>query len=238
MTGFLPKLSAVIVIAIMGVLLPFSGVAHADIVDTSDNACASPGSTHVSSSLGYHHVGIVGVNGTGLDWAKNSCLAAELSHFNLYALYVGTNYPSAGCHTRPSRANAYNCGYSLGLFDVAYASSQGAHTDTWYLDVEQGPGITWSTHSLDSAFLWGLEDALQARGVARLGFYSTAQQWQNITGNWHSGNDAWYATGSNGVPPTSTIRQVCHTHFTGGPVVLYQYIVGGVSGGLDYNGAC
>jgi hypothetical protein len=227
-----------VVITSLSLLFPLAGLVSADIVDTSNNACASPGSSSVSSILGYHHLGIIGVNGAGLDWAKNSCLHAELSHFNEYALYVGTNYPSSGCHTSPNRKNAYNCGYQLGLFDVAYASSQQAGSSTWFLDVEEGSGVTWSTHSLDSSFLWGLEDALQARGVTTIGFYSTSSQWHNITGDWHSGNDAWYATGVNGTPSSSVIHQVCRSGFTGGPVVIYQWIVGGISSGLDYDGAC
>jgi len=233
------RVMATIVMTTISILFPLTSLASAATVDTSYNDCASEGSSRASSGLAHFSVGIVGVNG-GSDWTKNSCLGDETHHFDHYALYVNTNYPSDGCHTAENRTDAYNCGYDLGLFDVGYAASQGAHANTWFEDVEGGPGtgIPWATDSLDSSFLWGLEGALEARGATTIGFYSTPSQWQNITGGWHSGNDGWYATGVEGMPSSSTINNACHSKFTGGPVVYYQYIVGGLSSGLDYDGSC
>jgi len=227
-------------ITILSILFPLTSLASTETVDVSNNDCASSGSSQTESSLRHFAIGIVSVSGNGADWAKNSCLGSEIHHFNSYALYVSTNYPSSGCHTSQNRANAYNCGYNLGLFDVGYAASKGAHSNTWFLDVEGGPGsgIPWSTHSLDSSFLYGLASSLQTRGVTVIGYYSTASMWQSITGGWHSGNYAWYATGANGMPPSSVVRSACHNNFTGGPVVYYQYIIGGLASGIDYDGSC
>jgi hypothetical protein len=239
MFTFLFRMVALVVLIFVGILFPLNSFAAAATVDTSYNACASEGSSRASSGLGHFSTGIVGVN-SGSDWTKNSCLGDEIHHFDNYALYVNTNYPSDGCHTAENRTDAFNCGYNLGLFDVNYASSQGAHSNTWFEDVEGGPGtgIPWATDSLNSSFLWGLEVSLRLWGAGTIGFYSTASQWQSITGNWHNDNDGWYATGVNGTPSASTIHNACHSNFTGGHNVYYQYIVGGLSGGLDYDGSC
>jgi len=227
-----------LVLTALIILFPLNAIVSADTIDVSNNDCASPGSSQTESSLGHFNVGIVSVSGNLGDWDKNSCLRSEISHFDKYALYVDTNYPSAGCHTGTTRTDAYNCGYSLGLFDVGYAASQGAHSNVWWLDVEQ-PGVQFaSTYSKNSVFLYGLSSALQTRGVTDLGYYSTSLQWDGITGGWHSGNNAWYATGEHGSPPSSIINNDCHNDFTGGPVVYYQYIVGSTQSGLDYDGNC
>jgi hypothetical protein len=225
-------------ILIVSILFPVSSFASSDIVDVSDNDCAGVGSSQVKSSIGHYDTGIVSVSGGGADWAKNSCLHNELQHFNRYALYVATNYPSHGCPTLPNRTLAFLCGFNLGFFDVRYASSQGAHSNAWFVDVEINSGIQWSSHSLDSSFLYGLQTALVARGVTFIGYYSTAPAWQTITGGWHNEKYAWYATGALGTPSSSTIKEDCRSNFTGGPVVYYQYIIGGYINGIDHNKPC
>jgi hypothetical protein len=229
---------ATLSILIVSILLPLRSSASTDIVDLSDNDCVRSGSSQVRSDIKHYDTGIVSVSGAYGDWGKNSCLRNEVSHFNRIALYVSTNYPSSGCHTAPSRTNAFNCGYNLGLFDVNYASSQGVHSNTWYMDVENNSGITWTSHSLNQSFLWGLSSGLKARGVTVRGFYSTSQAWQSITGGWNIGLYAWYATGANGHPSSSDANRACKSNFTGGPVVYYQYIVGGLISGIDYDAPC
>jgi hypothetical protein len=215
---------AALIIVTGSLFLPVSGSAAADIIDISYDKCASPSRT--DSSVGHHSIGIIGVNGGG-DWEKNPCLKDELNHFDSYELYVNTNYPSNNCPTSVTRANAFNCGYNLGLWDVRYASSQGAHSYIWWLDVEEGPGITWSGRdSINSSFLYGLAKGLQAQGAGPVGYYSTKQQWGSITGGWRSNGLVWYATGSIGRPPSSIINNACHSNFTGGQAGYYQYIVG------------
>lgn len=206
----------------------------ADAVDFSYDKCRTPGSSHVATWIGHYGTGIIGVNGGG-DWEKNPCLKNETKHFDKYTLYVNTNYPSDGCHQRISRKAAYHCGYNLGIWDVNYASSQGAHSNIWWLDVEEGAGIPWSGRdTINSVFLYGLARALEHSG-AIVGWYSTSSQWESITGNWHPGGLVWYATGSQGKPSHSTIKEACRSNFTlGTGVAYYQFI----DGGLDRNNFC
>lgn len=206
----------------------------ADAIDFSYDKCRSLGSSHVATWVGHYKVGIIGVNGGG-DWEKNSCLKNEIKHFDKYTLYVNTNYPSDGCHERISRKAAYHCGYNAGLWDIKYASSQGAHSNLWWLDVEEGPGIPWSGHdTINSVFLYGLARALEKNG-AYVGWYSTKYQWEDVTGGWHPGGLAWYATGSQGKPSRSTINSACGSDFVrGAGVAYYQFI----DDGLDLDNLC
>ena len=229
---------ATLSILIVNIFFPITSFASSEIIDVSDNDCAGAGSSQVRSSLGHFDTGIVSVSGAGTDWGKNSCLGSVIHHFNKYALYVATNYPTGHCPAGSSRQGAYNCGYNLGLFDVRYASSQGAHASTWFLDVEGAGSNFYASHSLNSSFLYGLASSLQTRGASVIGYYSTGPTWQAITGGWDSGNYAWHATGSNGSPPSSVARAACRTNFTGGPVVYYQWIVGGLISGIDYDAPC
>lgn len=215
------------------VVLPATASA-ADAVDFSYDKCRSSGSSQVASWIGHYNVGIVGVNAGG-DWEKNTCLKNEIKHFDKYMLYVNTNYPSDGCHQAISRKAAYHCGYNLGLWDVQYAADQGAHSNIWWLDVEEGPGIPWSGRdTINSVFLYGLARGLEHSG-AYVGWYSTRYQWESITGGWHPGGLVWYATGSQGKPSRSTINEACGSNFTRGPGVSYYQFI---DGGLDLNNLC
>jgi hypothetical protein len=198
--------------------VPVSAYAF-DAVDFSYDKCRTPGSSEAASSVGHYDLAILGVNGGG-DWEKNPCLHDQLRHVDKYFLYVNTNYPSDQCHDRPSRKAAYHCGYNVGLWDLNYASRQGASSNLWFEDVETSNG--WSgKDSYNAVFLYGLAKALEAHGVY-VGFYSTSYQWEDITGGWKPGGFGWYATGSNGKPSDSVIRDACRSGFTGGSVVYYQ----------------
>ena len=202
------------------VLAPVSAYADSWGIDISYDKCGS--------SLGQYDHGMVGVNGGG-DWERNTCLGSEIKHFDNYFLYVNTNYPSDSCHEPVSRKAAYHCGYNLGRWDVDYANGQGAHSNVWFLDVEEGRGIPWSGNdSWNSAFLYGLGKGIQSETNALIGYYSTPSMWSDITGDWNSGGMGWYATGSIGKPSNGTIDDACKSAFNGGNygVTVYQYIVG------------
>jgi hypothetical protein len=70
----------------------------------------------------------------------------------------------------------------------------------------------------------GMRSYLLGQGVPRIGVYSTGHQWQEITGgaSFH-GARVWYA-GTAG--PTSALHH-CTASFTGGRVILSQYLRGG-----------
>ena len=74
---------------------------------------------------------------------------------------------------------------------------------------------------------------LHHRGVRTVGVYSTAHQWQRITGGASHGRaPVWYA----GTGSAATARQHCRRSFsfTGGPVRLSQLI----SNGFDTDLRC
>jgi hypothetical protein len=218
----------------LSLLNPANGLAATSMVDFSHDKCVAKNSPLVAPGLGYYSRAIIGVNGGG-DWEINPCLKDELQHAHSYALYVNTNYQSNQCNPHLSRRTAFNCGWDLGRWDVSYAGSQGAYSNTWFIDVETGPSIPWQEDdSLNATFLYGLAIGLQSAGVKVIGYYSTQDMWQYIVGSWHSNNYGWYATGSQGPPSPSTIRTDCSTEFTGARNIYYQYIMGD----LDVDAPC
>ena len=127
-----------------------------------------------------------------------------------YELYLFLNSPSSGstidqngpagtCSQKTGSARSvcltYNYGYNAAVDALAYASSQGASAKIWWLDIENdacapgiyndaGQGEFWSCNqSLNSETVQGAIDALRAAGRTP-GIYSTAVQYQGITGNY------------------------------------------------------
>ena len=126
----------------------------------------------------------------------------------------------------------------------AAALSAGApdvRRSTWWLDVETHN--TWESLEYgetrkylrnDTAVLAGMKHALLRRGVRAVGVYSTAHQWERITGGASLGQaPVWYA----GVGSRSLAASRCRARFsfTGGPVRMTQYRTGS---GLDGDLRC
>ncbi len=222
-------MAAIVVgVAIGGTYLLVFSHAASNIIDVSYPQC------DIQNSLGRGRVGIIGVNGGG-DFVGNPCLAGEIKHFSHYELYANTNYPSSGCPTPSTNNAAKNCGYKVGQWAYHYAITHGAYASTWWVDVEEGPGIPWSGNKiLNRNFLYGMLKGLQSKGVRSVGYYSTGPQWNSITGGWHSGNLGWYATGATAQTASVGVRDYCHKSFTGGPVRYVQYI----RGNLDTDVRC
>ena len=173
----------------------------------SSGTVALPGPPSYPSQTIAYTVAVVGVDG----WAVgkyNPCLAAEVKWAEQaeatggapYDLYMFLNSPSpsdtidatgpAGtCASlaAPARAGclAYNYGYNAAWAATEYASSQGASSKVWWLDVENDLcGQYWSCdHSLNSLTIQGAIDFLHAENLTA-GIYSTSVQWQGITGGY------------------------------------------------------
>ncbi|HEV2412766.1 MAG TPA: hypothetical protein VGS28_03100 [Candidatus Saccharimonadales bacterium] len=177
--------------------------------------------------------GIVGVEG-GLGFSENPCLANEAVHFPNVSLYANTGYPGATaanaqkymvtpkvCVAGDLNCIAYDYGYNQGLYAYAYATSQGVHSQTWWLDVETVNSWTNDPNQNQQSLL-GEHDALVASGVSIVGIYSTTAQWDEITGSWINNWPSWGAT------TWSTARQAmtyCRGHqFTGGQSLLMQFV--------------
>jgi hypothetical protein len=196
--------------------------------------------------------GIVGVNG-GRVYSTNPCLASELSWGGGAAaeLYLNTGNPGPALSSfwpngqaSPRYCDAANndtadCAYDYGWNAAAQSYSTveqsyaglGIGTNpsatAWWLDVETMN--SWrSNTALNVAALQGQLDYLKARGVTRLGFYSTTVQWGTITGGTKvfAPLPSWGA----GSPSEKAAKQLCATtvtSFTGGRLAMVQYIQSG-----------
>ncbi len=200
---------------------------------------------------------LVGVNG-GLAFAPNPCLGSELAWAGVTGvqLYANTgnpgpqlssHWPTGQTTPQPcdaanpdSAACAYDYGYNAAADSfqaavTAYAS-QGLPTSTaaaatWWLDVETAN--SWrSDVSLNVANLQGAVDYLTSVAkVAGVGFYSSAGQWQQVTGG--SSAFAAYPAWVAGAPNQRGAALNCSgPGFTGGGVALAQFPMGGVDADL------
>lgn len=194
--------------------------------------------------------GIVGVNG-GRPFEDNPCLVSEFQWATASGppgLYINTanpgpqssvvdwyrqRSPNAACGPANERACGYDFGYAAAQHAYGFANARepAGPGHTWWLDVETGN--SWSADlDVNLAVVTGSIDYLAGRGVV-VGIYSTRYQWGRITGgaavpslpNWVPGaRDADQAAGFC-TPGRS---------FTGGPVVVVQY----VNQGFDHDYPC
>jgi hypothetical protein len=169
-----------------------------------------------------------------------------------------TPFPCAARHPN-SLACSFDYGWNAARQSFAAAATAARHlhhvsqTDAearaanvdWWLDVETTN--SWQTligrptrkaRNNDTMALVGEVDALKSVGVRNVGVYSTRYQWRRITGatpitRWFLGGmRAWVAGYSN----RFTAWFGCFRRsFTGGPVVLTQYLG---ADGIDSNVAC
>lgn len=184
--------------------------------------------------------GIVGVT-NGLPWSTNPCLKAQYQWASSLdrpaSFYTNTanpgpisaywKQPGPRTCTDYSSYDDTGCSYNYG-WNAAAQAFTAASTATspaiaasryWWLDVETMNSWNGST-AANSATVQGYVDYFVSRGVAGLGVYSTAAQWDFITGslalptlpNWVAG-----ARSAKG------ISRFCGAGFTGGPVLLVQY---------------
>jgi hypothetical protein len=158
------------------------------------------------------------------------------------------------CDGTNTTACSYDYGWSAAL--ASYQSALDAETAngatnpagatsaaTWWLDVENSSswqtqesqyGATAVFEANDQAALQGMIAALQSAGVASLGVYSSALQWQGIMGAIGTAFTAlpiWLAGFSS---LTNAQAGCANASFSGGPVALAQYI----SGNNDDDVAC
>ncbi len=189
--------------------------------------------------------GVVGVNAGYPFTYYNTCLGPEFSDApaGSAALYVNTGYDPSyttidGRHTTQDCATAgssvpgnagqqaaWAVGCSEAERDVNYATSQGAtaNPEAWWLDVETANSWSSSDLSLNRYTLQGLIAELRTLSASPVGIYSTAAQWQQITGGYQPAVDGtWIATGQRSL---RRARSSCTAQsFTGAPVWLVQYV--------------
>lgn len=195
--------------------------------------------------------GIVGVSG-GKPFVDNPCLSAEhqwaVATGVPAAFYMNTanpgpdtaaldwygqRSPNAACSPADQAACAYNYGYNAARYAFSYANSRAAAGPghTWWLDVETDNSWSRADLSANLADIAGSIDYLTSRGVV-VGVYSTPYQWTRITGGARiPGLPNWAA----GARDAGQAAAFCATKsFTGGPVLLAQF----VEGDFDRNYPC
>jgi S-layer homology domain len=197
--------------------------------------------------------GIIGVN-KGLPRVFNPCFSAQLQWAQdssgetsqpRVQLYVNTANPGRGSTAWPCADVTASCARQYGAdraqedLDHLVGAGLDPTAYVWWLDVEEGN--TWETttagRARNRAVLEGMVDTLEAAGVAKIGLYSTTQQWAAIVGSVPtdstlSGLPSWLA-GATGIGPA---RRLCGVAplTPGGTVELVQF----VEGGFDRNYVC
>jgi hypothetical protein len=210
--------------------------------------------------------GIVGVNGglgntnnacfaAELQWALTATAVTSQPRVGLYvntqnpgldaswwprgdATQSGTRVdnPFGTCVADAGPACSYVYGYSMAEADVTPAVRKVAvpKAYTWWLDVETSND--WSgDRTANRAVLEGMAAAFGDAG-ARVGLYSTHQQWDQIVGRVPAdssltGLPSWL---SAAVTERGAAENCTHAPLTAGPVVLAQW----TDGDLDYDLAC
>ena len=189
--------------------------------------------------------GVVGVNAGYPFTYYNSCLASEYvaaARTGNAAVYMNTGYDPTytaidGRHTTQACANAsaavtgtaaqqaaWAVGCSEAQRDLAYATAQSATSPAaWWLDVEIANSWSTSDLTLNSYTIQGIIATLRQSTTAPIGVYSTAYQWNVITGGYQAPVDAdWVATGQRTL---KRAKQSCGgVGFTGARVWLVQYV--------------
>jgi hypothetical protein len=172
----------------------------------------------------------------------NPCLAEQVawarSQQQRVALYVVPSSPDASTLARASRSSCVGArcvSYRAGVLQARHAlrAARAARIDVttgWWLDVEESAtGGLWSADTdANVAVLEGWVATLRQAG-ARVGVYSTGGYWSMITGGWHTEIPQWVAVGLAGI---GAAQQACATPFTGGPVVMTQWLTGPYDGNL------
>ncbi len=174
---------------------------------TSPRTVPLPGPPSDPAGTIDYTVAVIGVDGWAIG-APNPCLQAEVEWAKKadgtggapYDLYMFLNSPAASdtidqtgpagtcadfSGKRQARCLAYNYGYNSALGATQYATSQGATSPMWWLDIENDLcGQYWSCDpELNSLTIQGALDLLRAHGIT-VGIYSTSVQWKGITGGY------------------------------------------------------
>lgn len=224
---FIAPLLVVAVVAAIGTYLIVSSNAYSSkpFIDISSPQCGAR-----MKQIPKQEYGIVGLNGTRMAFATNPCWKSQVKRFKSYDLYLGANYPSAHCS---SKLTPYKCGQKAARYDLVKAKNHSP--GAYWIDVESGPGIPWSTQANNLSYIKGMYDELRAKGK-QVGIYSNAKFWDEITGGGRlEGSPAiWYAAGTKDNAP-----RFCGTGLAGGRVQIVQYVAKDRHGvDLDYNITC
>jgi hypothetical protein len=195
--------------------------------DLSYPQCSNPGPPPGASFT------VLGVN-HGKAFSTNQCLANEWQlGVKPRALYLNTGYnPDNSTHitnacqssaASSGLSGAYATAYAIGCSESDFSLGQVSavlgswQPLMWWLDVETGNSWSGTDLDLNRAALKGALVRLAQTGLD-VGVYSTASQWQSITGGWtNSGISADWVAGTD----ASSCGQ---PGYSGSPVWLVQLV--------------
>lgn len=182
---------------------------------------------------------IIGVTG-GKAFTENRCFRAQFEWANhahvVPQVYTNLNGVPIGywdpwkCAPTDASCNGYSYGYESAKHAIAFAESQGAHVQDWWLDIET---MNYWSHdtALNAQVIRGGYEALRDAGK-NVGVYSTPYQWGVIAGGLQLGLPVWTA----GAESLREAQGRCNSRFAfnGGEVKIVQFI----ANNFDNNFVC
>jgi hypothetical protein len=161
---------------------------------------------------------------------------------------AGGATPYGSCDGSWSQACAYVYGQQRAAYSYGLVASSGSAvnpaTAPWWLDVETinswasaASNPNWA--AVNVAAVQGFVAGLRGAGAtAAIGFYSTASQWQAITGQTAQTSPSYFSTSDPdwvaGAGSSKQAQANCRASFSGGRVALAQF----TSNGFDADLAC
>lgn len=176
------------------------------------------------------HFVVVGLtNGPG--FTRNPCLASQVrwakTRHKWLAAYAVLSYPtpaqlSAYGGAGSATTRLYRTGVAQANRNVAAMRKAGLSTPVLWVDVEPVKLAPWSRSTTgNNAVLNGAVAAYKAAGL-RVGFYSYAYGWKEITGGRRlAAYPTWVPSG--GATRASAAARCSRTSFSGGPVAMGQW---------------
>ena len=183
-------------------------------------------------------VAVVQVTGGAIDNAPNPCYVQEAQWAGPnMAAYIYLNGlpstppteslkgPAGHCAITNIACASFNYGYNYARYWVTYSNKLGIAPDTWWLDVERYSG--WQDTVSNRLVVTGAINGLRSMHV-NPGIYSTAAQWQEITGNMNLHGLAVWTPGAGALAgPGYTAANFCAAPgsyaFGGGTLKMVQY---------------
>ena len=171
-------------------------------------------------------------NGPG--WTPNPCLASQVAWVKARHLWAGayavTSYPTAaqlssygGAGTTTQRL--FRAGAAQAQYNVRTMRRAGLRPPMVWVDVEPVKSAPWSANPrLNNALVDGAVAAYKGAGL-RVGFYSYAYGWKQITGGRQlTAYATWVPSGDD--QRSSALRRCGQRSFSGGKVYLGQWTAG------------
>jgi len=179
-------------------------------------------------------------NGPG--FTPNPCLASQVSWVKARHLWAGayalTSYPTAAQLKEYGGAGSggqrlFRTGVAQAQYNVRTMRRAGLRPPMVWVDVEPVRGFPWSgSYSFNNALIDGAVAGYRGAGL-KVGFYSYAYGWRQITGGRQiTAVATWVPSGND--RRASALARCSQRSFSGGKVLLGQW----TAGERDHNVTC